>query len=347
MSGLVSAIVIWTKAVFYGAVVVLLVLKKCFTVGFGRVLGWKRWDRPQCLDDPRLGTHGFLALKDVRIHYVSSGPENKPLMLFVHGFPEFWYSWRHQIREFQKDYRVVAIDQRGYSESSKPSGIDNYSVTKLMADLDQVILALGYKSCVLVAHDRGGLVAWTFGKFYPDRVDKLIVLNAPPIPLFGEIVKTNKRQAKMSWYMYFFQLPFLPELYMKTGNYATFDTMFPSKVKDAQNSAGSSSSTSDDNATPYKYTFSQPGAITPAINYYRCWFQRSAEEISQHDLNYRMPALLIWGCKDAYLDIATPNTLEKKVPEISVRRILDGGHFVQFDSPDEVNRIMREWLSKQ
>uniref|UniRef100_A0A0B7B8T7 AB hydrolase-1 domain-containing protein n=1 Tax=Arion vulgaris TaxID=1028688 RepID=A0A0B7B8T7_9EUPU len=345
MSEIGYSIKLWTNAVLYGTIVLFMLLKKAFVNGFGNVFYWKRWDRPACLDDPKHGTHGFLKLKDVSIHYVASGPENKPLMLFVHGFPEFWYSWRHQIKEFQKDYRVVAIDQRGYSESSKPSGKHNYSLVKLMSDLEQVILALGYKSCILVAHDWGGIVAWTFSSYYPQCVDKMIMLNAPPIPLFLSILNANKAQAKKSWYMFFFQLPCLPELWIKNGNYEIFDLVF------SLGSQGTDSQTRDklydENIAPYKYTFSQTGALTPPINYYRCWFRGKVEDRCNHDLKYKMPILLIWGCKDTYLDIDLPNALEKEVPGIEVRKLPECGHFLQNDSPNDVNKAMREWLSKK
>uniref|UniRef100_A0A0B7BFI2 AB hydrolase-1 domain-containing protein n=1 Tax=Arion vulgaris TaxID=1028688 RepID=A0A0B7BFI2_9EUPU len=231
MAELLDSIKLWATAIFFGILAILHTLKQLVTKGPSNVFYWKQWDRPQILDDPRLGTHGFLTLKDVRIHYVASGPEDKPLMLFVHGFPEFWYSWRHQIIEFQKDYRVVAIDQRGYNKSSKPSGKKNYSAVKLMSDIEQIIQALGYKSCILVGHDWGGLVTWVFSKHYPHLVDKLIVMNAPPFSIFKQFLSTSKDQAKKSWYVFFFQLPFLPELILKLENYGFLDDLLPSKHK--------------------------------------------------------------------------------------------------------------------
>ncbi|CAG5133394.1 unnamed protein product [Candidula unifasciata] len=341
MSGILERIKLWGLATTYGLLVLLHIIRQCYRKGVGKVFHWKQWERPAILDDPSFGTHGFLTLKDVRIHYVASGPEDKPLMLFVHGFPEFWYSWRHQIREFQKDYRVVAIDMRGYGESSKPSGIENYTVTKLVSDLQQIIPALGYKSCVLVAHDWGGAVAWAFARFNPTLVDKLIVMNVPPSPVFSKVLPTNKYQQKKSWYMFFFQLPFLPELNFKLDDFSLFDELFVSErnsdiSKDAKKAA--------ENIVPYKYVFSQPGALTPPINYYRALFRTTR---GTYDLDYQMPVLLIWGCKDTALDIALPDAVEKETTKIEVKRIPDASHFVQVDAPEEVNKLMREWLNKQ
>ncbi|CAG5133395.1 unnamed protein product, partial [Candidula unifasciata] len=281
---------------------------------------------------------------DVRIHYVASGPEDKPLMLFLHGFPEFWYSWRNQIREFQKDYRVVAIDQRGYSESSKPEGVDNYSLDKLTSDVDEVIQALGYKSCVLVAHDWGGVVAWDFGLRYPDRVDKLIVMNGPPFPVFKNILETNEEQAKKSRYVFFFQLPYLPELTISLDDFAVFNTLLPTKYR--KETSENKDEAIQEHVAPYKYTFSQPGALTPPLNYYRHLMTKGYASAAERDLKYLMPALLIWGSQDKALDIAIPNTIEKEVPTVEVKKIPNGNHFVQTDAPDEVNNAMREWLNE-
>ncbi|BFY97647.1 hypothetical protein BsWGS_00687 [Bradybaena similaris] len=344
MAGLIYTLQLWSKATLFGTFVALSILKDIVVKGPRNVFHRKQWGRPSYLDDPKLGTHGFLTLKDVRIHYVASGPEDKPLMLFVHGFPEFWYSWRNQIREFQKDYRVVAIDQRGYSESSKPAGIHNYSVEKLTSDLEQVIQALGYKSCVLVAHDWGGLVAWDFGIRYPKLVDKLIVMNAPPYSLFGRILNTNPEQAKKSRYVFFFQLPFLPEFALKLGDYALFNALLPSKFSKPKSEIPDS--VTQEHIAPYKYTFSQPGALSPPLNYYRHLMRRGNDSALDYNLQYLMPALLIWGCQDKALDMAIPKTIEKDVPTIEVKTIPNANHFVQTDAPDEVNKIMREWLNK-
>uniref|UniRef100_A0A0B7BIC4 AB hydrolase-1 domain-containing protein n=1 Tax=Arion vulgaris TaxID=1028688 RepID=A0A0B7BIC4_9EUPU len=344
MPGFVDSIKLWATAIPYGIMVLLFIVKQCFTKGFRQVFYWKRWERPSSLYDPSLGTHGFLTLKDVRIHYVASGPEDKPLMLFVHGFPEFWYSWRNQIREFQKDYRVVAIDQRGYNESSKPPGLENYTVKKLSSDLQQVIHALGYKSCVLVAHDWGGAVAWTFGRYYPDCVDKLIIMNAPPLPTFQNILQTNKAQWKMSWYMFFFQLPYLPELMLKLDDFSAFDSLFQSQKK--VNVSGESVTTKEDSIAPYKYVFSQPGALSPPLNYYRAFFRASVDPNVAYNLEYTMPVLLIWGCQDKALSSVIPDAVERDAPKIQVKRIPDANHFVQMDAPGEVNKIMREWLGQ-
>ncbi|KAH9496202.1 Epoxide hydrolase 1 [Bulinus truncatus] len=340
MSGLISKVKLWTTALMFGIIVILSTLKRCFTKRFHQVLTFKKRERPKCLDDPQFGIHGFINCKEnIQIHYVMSGPDDKPLMLFVHGFPEFWYSWRHQLLEFQKDYRVVAIDQRGYSESSKPSGLHNYTMEKLMSDLSQVIQGLGYAKCTLVAHDWGGVVAWAFAKKYPEMVEKLIIMNGPPVGPFQSIIQSNKEQYRKSWYIFFFQLPWLPEFMLKTDDLSIFNHMIPKKMKSMDDS---SAPTEDQNVEAYKFTFSQPGALTPPINYYRALLQLNSAIV--HDLDYAMPTLLIWGEKDSALDIAIPSKIEELAPQIKVTRIPGANHWVQNDAPDEVNCTLREWL---
>ncbi|KAK3770009.1 hypothetical protein RRG08_043171 [Elysia crispata] len=330
---LAEKVLLWLVASFYGLYTLYDLMSRIFKIGFKKLFHWKVTEKPACLDDECLGTHGYLHLEDVRIHYVASGPEDKPLMLFMHGFPEFWFSWRHQIKEFQKDYRVVAFDMRGYNKSDKPTGLAAYSLHKLMADVKQVILALGYKSCILVAHDWGGGIAWAFGRLYPDFVDKLIIMNAPPGTIFQKLIKRDANQRKMSWYMFFFQLPFLPELMLRVQNFNRIEEIFKT------------TGMNQEEVNAYKHVFSQPGALTPPLNYYRSGLQRVGGAVS-YDLNYAMPVLLIWGCADVALSTAIPDAVEKENPKIAVRRIQNANHFVQNNDPKAVNKIMREWLNE-
>uniref|UniRef100_A0A0B7B2E3 AB hydrolase-1 domain-containing protein n=2 Tax=Arion vulgaris TaxID=1028688 RepID=A0A0B7B2E3_9EUPU len=343
-----NAVMLWGIASVYGIQVMYDILREVFKVGFGKVFQWKVLPRPLCLDDPKLGTHGYLRLEDVRIHYVASGPEDKPLMLFIHGFPEFWYSWRNQIREFQKDYRVVAIDQRGYGDSDKPAGIDAYTIKKLLSDTKQIITALGYKSCTLVSHDWGGIVAWSFSRHHADMVDKLIVMNCPPAKIIQRLIQTDNNQFKSSWYMFFFQLPYLPELYLQHKNYEFIDVIFAGSTERKHAFSGMMENPlTQEKADAYKYMLSQPGAVTPTINYYRAGL-RSPNQSLTFDMNCTMPVLLIWGNKDIALSSNVPELVEKENnPNITVRQIPDSGHFVQMDTPDIVNKIMRDWLDGQ
>uniref|UniRef100_F7DRW5 Epoxide hydrolase 4 n=1 Tax=Xenopus tropicalis TaxID=8364 RepID=F7DRW5_XENTR len=141
---------------------------------------------PSCLNDPFLGTHCYVRNKDsgLRFHYVAAGERGKPLMLLLHGFPEFWYSWRHQLREFKSEYRVVALDLRGYGETDAPTNIDSYKLDCIIVDVKEIVDSLGYTKCVLIGHDWGGMIAWLTAICYPEMVTKLIVLSFPHPTVF-------------------------------------------------------------------------------------------------------------------------------------------------------------------
>lgn len=320
------------KPIYFGVLIVLDIIINVFKCGPLHVFQWKQTERPKCLDDPSLGKHGYLKLKDVRIHYVANGPIKGALMLFLHGFPEFWYSWRHQIREFSKDYRVVTVDMRGYGESDKPVGLDAYHVKVLMQDVKGIIEALGYESCTLVAHDWGGLVAYPFAKFYPDYVERLILLNIAPLPILKAVFSKSKKQQERFWYVTFFQLPWLPELRLKVMNFAALrDIFIQANITD----------TEDINA--YVYNFSEPGALTPPINYYRALGQRSRVS---YDVKCDMPVLVIWGCQDNYLDVEIVDVIAQMAPEVTIKRVVSANHFVAMEEPEVVNTLMREWLKQ-
>ncbi|XP_046366750.2 epoxide hydrolase 4-like [Haliotis rufescens] len=287
----------------------------------------KRDGMPSVLNNPDLGTHGYVHLEEVRIHYVAQGDETKPLMLFVHGFPEFWYSWRYQLRKFKKDYRVVAIDLRGYGDSDKPSGVANYKVSKMVADLKQVIPALGYKSCVLVAHDWGGVIAWTFTAMHPELVDKLIVMNCPHPGIFYSYMWKHLSQFRKSWYTFFFQVPFLPEFMLRRNDMKILEIIFTETCN-------------TEDVEAYKYAFSRPGAATAAINYYRAKIQFPVRRIPK----ISCPVLTIWGCKDAALETGLAAAASAVVDNHTVKYIEEACHQVIIDTPDQVNRHMTDFL---
>ncbi|XP_046366844.2 epoxide hydrolase 4-like [Haliotis rufescens] len=273
--------------------------------------------------------------EEVKIHYVAQGDETKPLMLFVHGFPEFWYSWRYQLRKFKKDYRVVAIDLRGYGDSDKPSGVANYQMSKIVSDLKQVIPALGYRSCVLVAHDWGGAIAWTFTAMHPELVDKLIVMNCPHPGIFRSYMEKNMAQFKKSWYVFFFQVPFLPELSLRANDMKALERIFTGRKGGV-----TTGKCSTDDIEAYKYAFSRPGAATAAINYYRATMRFPARRIPR----ISCPVLTIWGCKDTALETGLAAAASAVVDNHTVKYIEEASHWVMMDTPDQVNKHMTDFL---
>ncbi|KAL4227810.1 Epoxide hydrolase 4 [Mactra antiquata] len=290
---------------------------------------------PKCLNDPSLGNHGFLQLEDVKIHYVACGDEGKPLMLCLHGFPEFWFSWRYQMLEFKKDYRVVAVDMRGYGESDKPSNKQDYAYNKLSGDVKQMVEALGYSSCTLMSHDWGGAVAWQVVSQYPEIIDQLVVCNCPHPGTFQKYLRTSWTQMKKSWYMYFFQVPFVPELVFRSNDLVFFDRLMGS-IKNTKQT--------QEVVEAYKYVYSKPGALRGPINYYRAAFS------SMNRPNPKMvdvPTLVVWGDPDMALNTELAYLAKKYVSNLTVKVIKNSNHFVMLDRPAEVNAAVREFLQKK
>ncbi|XP_059486281.1 epoxide hydrolase 4-like [Neocloeon triangulifer] len=330
-------LVVYAIAFFYTWLLALSYLWKYVTnpgVKFWRVQ--RRDTPPDCLTNPDYGQHSYIQLKDVKLHYVEKGDKSKELMLFVHGFPEFWYSWRNQIKEFSKDYWVVAIDLRGYGDSEKPRGTAAYSLNTLVDDLRQLVLALGKKDCILVSHDWGAVISWYFVMTNPQLVSKYIVMNLP----FPEVIKSHPsiKQFFMSWYMFFFQLPFLPELFVSSYDFAGFPAMLRA-------GKGINSKVTAEDVEAFKYTFGKPGALTPPINFYRRnIFSESGAKGLTRKPKTMPPGLLIFGEGDKYLDIRGVELSKNYVPKLQTKIIKRGNHFVQQDEPEAVNEAMREFL---
>ncbi|KAH9502981.1 Epoxide hydrolase 4 [Bulinus truncatus] len=296
-------------------------------------------DPPARLQDPVYGEHRYIVIDKVKFHYVISGPEGAPLMLMLHGFPEIWFSWRYQIKEFQKDFRVVALDMKGFGDSDKPKGLQHYKLDVLVCELQKLVEALGYRSCVLVSHDWGGAVAWGFAVLYPEMVNKLIVMNIPPVTIWkhGFTSVWNPVQFLASGYIYLFNLPFFPEYLAGLQDGKLLDDCFlrpPFGVR--------SGLMSKEDVECYKYFFRKPGALTAAINYYRA---NLGVDGAHHLLKYPMPVQIIWGCQDIALTIKLLEETVKSVPHAKVVKVPEASHWVQMDQPDKVSAAMRDFLS--
>jgi len=213
---------------------------------------------PACLLDPKYGEHKYLTVNGVRLHYVESGDHSKPLIVFVHGWPQFWFAWRHQIEHFNKEYHVVALDMRGFNDSEKPEGIQSYFVLNMVEDIRQLVEGLGKNKFTLVAHDWGGVVGWLFAAFHPQMLENYIACNMPHPVAFNNARKSLD-QALKSWYIVFFQVPLLPEINMMMDDIKSFDALF----KDNHNK-------DDEVMEAYRYAFRDFKTWNRTINYYRC-----------------------------------------------------------------------------
>lgn len=295
---------------------------------------------PACMLDPALGSHEYVTANGLKFHYVVAGNRTKPLMLLLHGFPEFWFSWRYQLRAFSKDYRVVAVDLRGYNDTQRPQGRKEYVLKNLRQDIVELIPALGHTSCVLVGHDWGGAIAWSVAHHNPELVDKLIVLNCPHTRIMWRHLSSTWKQMMRSWYMFMFQIPKLPEFMMSLRDYGYFSAIFRGRQGGVRNKDAFTTEAVE----AYKYVFSQPGALTGPVNYIRCIFEveKTEKKLSQGEIE--TPTLLIWGDSDAFLDSAMADKHTRYVTDLTVKHIPNCSHWVQQDQPDLVNEYIKEFL---
>ncbi|WP_437803740.1 alpha/beta fold hydrolase [Sorangium sp. So ce693] len=287
------------------------------------------------LDESKL-SHRFTEHGGVRLHYVEAG--DGPLVVLLHGFPEIWYSWRHQIPALvEAGYRVIAPDMRGYNLSDKPEGASAYGVNELTADVAALVQASGAeRAAAVVGHDWGGGVAWEFAARYPALLDRLVVLNCPhPARLLAGF--RTAQQLRKSWYMFFFQLPKLPELAARRDGFA----WLRAAVKDDPRRPGA---VSDEDLAHYVEAWSQPGALTAMINYYRALFRPASLRGLGRPPRIDAPTLVIWGEHDRYLgsELAEPDPA--LVPNARVARVPDASHFVHYDRPEKVNQILLDFL---
>jgi len=295
--------------------------------------------RPALLSDNRFGSHEFIMLKNSRmkLHYVANGPKDKPLMLCLHGFPEFWYSWRYQLKEFSKDYRVVAVDMRGYGESDKPRDISSYYIDHLTSDVRDVIEALGYKKCVLVAHDWGGAVAWMFTFQYPEMVDRLVMCNCPHPGAFMEHLKSSFSQLMMSWYMFFFQVPVLPVVIMQSNDLARIGAAFCGRRMGAKPGAFT-----EEDVEAYKYSMATYDDMLGPINYYRAMMRYEIADTRSTKIKPKV--LMVWGTKDGALSKEMAELSGKYVEDYTLKWVEGASHWVQQEEPQLLNKFMWEFL---
>jgi pimeloyl-ACP methyl ester carboxylesterase len=278
---------------------------------------------------------GYADLGEVRLHYVEAG--EGPLVVLLHGFPEFWYSWRYQISALaEAGFRVVAPDMRGYNLSSRPPGVAAYDTAHLTGDVRDLIRERGAESAFLAGHDWGAAVAWATAMNHPEVVSRLAILNVPHPRRFLQGLRRPAQLSK-SWYMFFFQLPWLPERMSRARRWASFRRGF-------EHDARPGAFTAQD-IDRYVEAWSQPGALTAMINYYRGLFRQSPSRTAARIRPITAPTLVIWGEHDRYLgaELAEPDRAD--VPNLTrVVRLPNASHWVQHDEPEQVSRLLIEFF---
>jgi pimeloyl-ACP methyl ester carboxylesterase len=277
---------------------------------------------------------GYAEIGDQRLHYVEAG--EGPLIVLLHGFPEYWYGWRLQIKPLAAaGFRVVAPDMRGYNLSSKPDGVAAYDLDHLTADIRDLIHERGAQSASLVGHDWGGSVAWATAMSHPEVVDRLDILNAAHPRKLSEGLH-HPGQLRKSWYFFFFALPELPESVVHANNWHFFRHF----LHDANPAY------TPEEMDRYIAAWSQPGAATGMINYYRSSVRTPAKKAAAAIQPIKAPTLVIWGQRDQYLgeELAEPD--HDDVPNLErVERLPDASHWVHHDASERVTQLLIDFFA--
>lgn len=282
--------------------------------------------------------HEFIDVGGLRMHYVTQGTGK--LLLLLHGFPDFWYVWRFQIPVLANHFRVVAPDLRGYNKTDKPSDVDNYRLNVLAGDILGLIKALGETRAMIVGHDWGGVVAWSLAAFNPEHIEKLVILNAPHPNAYTSRAKLSLRQLQKSWYIFFFQIPDVPEKVLSQNDYSFLKNMVNlSFVK--------KEALTNEDLKLYTKAWSQLGALTAMMNYYRANMNPSIL-FSERKITFpkiTSPTFVIWGEQDVALSRnLIENTEEFIDTSYSIKYIPNCGHWVQIEQPKLVNEFVSKFL---
>jgi pimeloyl-ACP methyl ester carboxylesterase len=269
--------------------------------------------------------HEYAQINGIRMHYAIAG--SGPLVLLLHGFPDFWYTWRRQIGPLAERFTVVAPDQRGYHETDKPGW--GYSVDVLVTDALELARALGHERVMIVGHDWGGAVAWAAAIARPHRVSRLVSLNIPHPAIFAEHLRSNPRQLLRSSYMGFFQLPWLPELALSAGDYAVVERELRRDLRDR---------ISDAELQAHKDAISTPGTLTGGLNWYRAAARQGTRGLyAGTKMRCEVPTLIIHGDRDPYLGQELFAGNERFTSDLRVRAVPGAGHWVHQWAPEVVN----------
>ncbi len=306
----------------------------------------KKFMNEQISTDPSI-RFDYVQVGDVRLHYAEHGA-GEHLVLLLHGFPECWYSWRHQLAIFGDRFRVIAPDLRGYNLSDKPPHVADYKISKLVDDVTGLINRLGHEQAIIVGHDWGAAVAWAAAAKHPRYVRKLAALQVPPAAAWRH--NMTFAQALRSWYMLFFQLPRVPEWWIARKDFQELARMF-------RQTTWRRGTFTEHDIEVYKSAFRRPGALTAAINYYRAnvpalFLPEKKERIEDAPLfedisdgRIRVPTLFIYGERDFAIVPQTVRNVNEFVdaPYREVR-IATAGHWVQQEAVGEVNAALRSFI---
>ena len=280
--------------------------------------------------------HREALVNGLRLHYVEAG-EGPPVIL-LHGFPDFWYSWRMQIPALARaGSRVLAPDLRGYNLSEKPAGVASYRLPLLLDDVVGLIRHAGAERAAVVGHDWGGVIAWHLAMSRPEHVERLAILNAPHPVLFRRALRRPAQRLR-SWYILFFQLPYLPELLCRWHRFALLRRAL-------MNGAVGRGREGKQDLERYVEALARPGTLTAAINYYRAIVRATGRGELPPPRVIEVPTLVLWGERDAYLGPWLTEGLGEWVRDLRLERFPRAGHWLQVQAAEQANRALIDFLN--
>jgi epoxide hydrolase 4 len=271
---------------------------------------------------------------EVELRAIAAGPQEGPVVVLLHGFPEFWYGWHRQIELLAAaGFRVVVPDQRGYNLSSKPSSVASYALTELVSDVIAIADQLGQQRIFLAGHDWGAAVAWSTALLHPQRIAKLAILNVPHPSVMRKFLNTRLRQFLRSWYIFFFQLPVLPEAVFSAFN---FRVGAGSLLRSSR-----PGTFSEDDLAQYRAAWSQPGALTSMINWYRALFRHRTKF---EDRTVHVPTRILWGERDAFLLSEMAQESLRYCTDAELFTFADATHWLQHEEPARVSQLLIDFF---
>lgn len=278
-----------------------------------------------------------IATNGVHLHVAEAGPADGPLVVLLHGFPEFWFCWRAQIGPLAaKGYHVVVPDQRGYNLSDKPRGVAAYDLDVLARDVVGLADRFGAKRFFVAGHDWGAIVGWWLAQNYPDRVEKFVSISAGHPAVWRERMESDPVQRQLSTYVRLFRIPWFPEFIIRRNNFdaiagAITSTARPNLVSDAE-------------LARYREAWAQPGAITGGLNWYRAILKRRFPNWKQ--IRVRVPTLSVWSMKDVYGDVHLAEQSVALCEKGELVTLDNATHWSLQDEPDRINALIGNFLAQ-
>ena len=283
--------------------------------------------------------HNTLHVNGIEMHVVMAGLKDGQPVFLLHGFPEFYYGWRKQIPVLaETGYRVIVPDQRGYNLSDKPTGISSYRIDTLVNDILGLVDVLGYAEINLIGHDWGAVVAWAFAIWHPERLHRLGILNVPhPAVMLNFLRRGDPEQLRRSWYIFAFQIPWLPEYFLRINDWRNTVRVL--------RGSGKIHTFANEDIEEYKKAWSQPGAMTAMINWYRAAARYLPGLIKEKHV--AVPTLMIWGMNDVALSHRMARLSLDYCEDGKLFFFEDATHWVQHDEAEAVNQLLIEFLLTQ